>query len=392
MYAVSNGRLSHFSIPTENGSFAISTNDHFELVRVFLRRFEQAFLVSPFLFEDFGPLFAGIDLREKRLELVTSFSARGNDLLTKPFSMRSFGDLVQEKTNVWPPIHVDQSLHSKVFVFYDGGRPVVGIVTSANLTHGGLQNNSETGIVLTDETTLVDIRDRVERNIDYVHITEQQIGILCGVVNSFRSSYPPGPDIDIGLPGMLKKYCAPSAGNSNVMLGSGAKFFIKVSGVKDDPIRIIDKRSFDTPHPDLSFAKMPTPIRVGDVLIEAAVGAKAFLTYYVSSSGGYMRSPDEQKRNAHHARWKYYMYGNNCAPAYGRSWFEDPLFYDDVIKQFKSLHPTVAVTAAGGDHIQPAINYGHSFLEITKEFGEFVTDLIDARGRQMILAGNAKQS
>ena len=86
------------------------------------------------------------------------------------------------------------------------------------------------------------------------------------------------------------------------------------------------------------------------------------------------------------------MYGNNCAPAYGRSWFEDPLFYDDVIKQFKALHPMVAVTAAGGDHIQPAINYGHSFLEITKEFGEFVKNLIDARGRQMMLARDVKHS
>jgi phosphatidylserine/phosphatidylglycerophosphate/cardiolipin synthase-like enzyme len=62
----------------------------------------------------------------------------------------------------------------------------VGIVTSANLTNGGLRNNSETGLLITDERALVDIRNRIQRNIDYVHLTEQQIGLFCAAVDSVR--------------------------------------------------------------------------------------------------------------------------------------------------------------------------------------------------------------
>lgn len=67
-------------------------------------------------------------------------------------------------------------------------------------------------------------------------------------------------------------------------------------------------------------------IRQGDALLEVGVGSRCFLTYYACSSASYERSPEEQARNPDHARWKFYMYGNNCAPAYGARWFESPLF------------------------------------------------------------------
>lgn len=384
MHVVSNRGELRLSITTSEGNFDITVNNHFQLIRALLQRFDYTYLVSPFLFMEFNALFSGIDLSKKRVDLVTCCTPRGNDLLTKPFSMQSFGRLVQEQTGRWPVIHIDQSLHSKVYIFGDKENPVVGVVTSGNLTHGGLQNNSETGIVITDKAILRDLRLAVDRNIDFVHITEQQVSILCSVVGAAAPTRTKDDDIDMGLPDILAKNCAPSTHNTDIVLKPDARYFVKVSGYKDEPILPENREPRDDPHPELSFAREPKGIYPGDMLVEVAVGGKCFLTYYTCSSGASMRTAREQAQNSHHKRWKYYMTANNLAPMFGATWFEDPIFYGDVTEHFKKCYPGVPITTNGGDNLQDAINFGNSYFQITKDFALFVKDLIDTRIRNLL--------
>jgi hypothetical protein len=51
--------------------------------------------------------------------------------------------------------------------------------------------------------------------------------------------------------------------------------------------------------------------------------------------------------------------------------------YNDVVARFKNENPAIAVTANGKDHFVPAIQMGHSWVPVTREFGEFVRSEID---------------
>ena len=63
---------------------------------------------------------------------------------------------------------------------------------------------------------------------------------------------------------------------------------------------------------------------------------------------------------------------------YGACWFRRPLYYDDVVSEFKERFPDRPVTVAGRDHFKGAMQLGHSYIHVTREFGEFVRKAIDA--------------
>jgi hypothetical protein len=58
--------------------------------------------------------------------------------------------------------------------------------------------------------------------------------------------------------------------------------------------------------------------------------------------------------------------------------FRAPIGIDATVEEFKALHPGTAVTMAGKNHIKGAIQIGNSCFKVTREFGEFVRQKIDA--------------
>jgi hypothetical protein len=109
-----------------------------------------------------------------------------------------------------------------------------------------------------------------------------------------------------------------------------------------------------------------------------AVGGKCFLSYYACASEPHLRTEKERADEPDYQRWPYYVYANNLSLHYGAAWFDAPLYYESLISEFKSFHPEVAVTAAGGDNLMWAIQMGNSYFKVTPEFGRFVRAKIDA--------------
>jgi hypothetical protein len=60
------------------------------------------------------------------------------------------------------------------------------------------------------------------------------------------------------------------------------------------------------------------------------------------------------------------------------------MYYDQIVSDFKRDNPTIAVTQAGKDHFKGAIQMGHSYVKVTKEFGEFVKSHIDNYSPQKV--------
>lgn len=360
------------------GSDEICFNNHYELLKALAHKYRSALIVSPYLFEDFKNILD--DFGECQINLVTSLKPCGLEQLKKPHSIKSFADSLFIKSNIWPSIGIDQNLHSKCYVFYDADIPKVGVVTSANFTYSGLNKNSETGVIVSDTELLTDIVNQINDRLDYVEISEYQLSRIVSTVSAVQHLHSDKVElnVNIGLDNILNNYCTPSAGNRDITLRDSSEYYIKVSGVKDRPIYPEDRLTFDEPHSELTFAKSPSSISLGDCLLEVAVGGKCFLSYYSCASEVYERTEKQRCMHEDYDRWPYYVFANNLSLHYGSRWFCNPIYYDELITDFHKEHPNVSVTKAGGDHIVGAIQRGHSYIKVTQEFGRFVKSRIDA--------------
>lgn len=352
--------------------------NHRELLIALIDTSDECLLVSPFLAQDFATLFAAISFADKTVELISTCAPRGDDQLVKPFALKSFGETVKASKGFWPTIGLDQSLHSKVYVFRKDGRPFAGIVTSANLTESGLGGNNETGVLIQSENTLLDLESMCRHELDYVGLAEWQLEKLCQAAEIASQNHKLPEAQEIGLTAMLNNYATPSIGNRSTTLHPKAQYFIKVSGVRDRPIIPENRRVINEPHCTLTFAKKPKGIRLGDCLLEVAVGGACFLSYYACASAVWEFTDEEKAAYPDHNRWPYYVYANNLSLHYGATWYESPIFYDRLVDDFRQQFPSTPVTAAGGDHFKGAMQMGHSYIKVTAEFGEFVRSKIDS--------------
>lgn len=360
------------------GSDEIYFNNHYELLKALAHKYKSALFVSPYLFEDFKDILD--DFGECQINLVTSLKPCGLEQLKKPHSIKSFANSMFIKSNIWPSIGIDQNLHSKCYIFYDADIPKVGVVTSANFTYSGLNKNSETGIIVNNTELLTDMANQINERLDYVEISEYQLSRIISTVSAVQHLHADKVElnVNIGLDNILNNYCTPSAGNRDITLRDSSEYYIKVSGVKDRPIYPEDMRTFDEPHSELTFARSPSSINLGDCLLEVAVGGKCFLSYYSCASEVYERTEKQRCLNEDYDRWPYYVFANNLSLHYGSTWFRNPIYYDELIADFHKEHPNVSVTKAGGDHIVGAIQRGHSYIKVTQEFGRYVKSRIDA--------------
>lgn len=377
---VSNGVPGEVTFTVAGERHAVTYHDHWSLLRGLAGLADQCLFVSPYLYEDFAGLFDGLSLRGVGFELISAIDRQGPDQLKKPFGLRSFGRTVQQATGNWPAIGLTDDLHSKVYVFSKQGAAFAGLVTSANLTESGMRRRQhETGVLLDDPELMQEIMVMARAGQKYVGLAPHQLDKLCDLMAMNRNRFAEQlEDFDAGLAARLAEYATPSAGNRDIKLAAHAKYFIKVSGVKEHPILPADRSKFDQPHVQLDFTQEPQNIRLGDCLLEVAVGGRCFLSYYACASRPFERTEEEKQADPDYVRWPVYVYGNNLSLHYGASWFEAPLMYDTVIAAFLDAHPGVHVTAAGGDHIRGAIQYGSSYVQVTPEFGQFVKAMLDA--------------
>jgi hypothetical protein len=377
---VSNGGQAEVVLTVEGKGCSVAYQDHWSLLRALAGLADHSLLVSPYLYEDFVGLFSGLSLRGVGFELISSIDRQGSDQLKKPFSLRNFGQVVQQSTRSWPAIGLTDDLHSKIYVFSKQGAAFAGLVTSANLTDSGLRRrHHETGVLLVDPESLQSLMIMARTGLKYVSLAPHQLDKLCDLMAENRERFAAQIDeFDAGLAARLAEYATPSAGNREIRLAAHARYFIKVSGVRDRPILPDDGRRFDQPHVQLDFTQEPQNIRLGDCLLEVAVGGMCFLSYYACASRPFKRTDEEKQVDPDYVRRPVYVYANNLSLRYGAEWFAAPLMYDVVIEEFLAAHPGVHVTAAGGDHIRGAMQYGSSYVQVTPEFGQFVKDRLDS--------------
>jgi HKD family nuclease len=353
--------------------------NHRELIQFLMQKSTKVTIVSPFLMTDFKSFFDSLDIESTEFELITTCAPIGSEQFTKPFQMKNFGDTLRGITQKWPTIHLINSLHSKIYLFYKQKIPLCAIVSSANFTNNGLFKNHETGILTTNQKIFKNLEDEIQTSLDFVNLAQFQLDTLCVIAEHMKKliRYEKQENIDIGLLKNIEKNCTPSIGNREIKLRENTQYYISLSGVSDRPVLPKDKRKYDEAHTDLWFAKEPKNMKLGDCILLVAVGGKCFLSYYSIASAVFERNEEEKREDCNYNRWPYYAYANNLSLNYGEKWFETPLYYGDIIEKFKIEYPNINVTSTGKDTFVGAIQMGHSYIKVTKEFGEFVKKIID---------------
>ena len=376
MWMIANGTPMEFRLVVEAQEQVVQGKCHLDVLRSLLRLADDALLVAPFLYPDFAPLLGNLRPKPKRLELITTCARKGAEELDKPNALRSFGQAAQALTGSWPEIAIDEKLHSKIYAFFRGGVPIAAVVTSANLTTSGLELQHETGVLITEPELISALAASARQRLDYVSLSEHAVDQLCTWVDVAGKGKARPPAVDIGLGEQLRKHCAPSAQRQDLGRQDFDRFFIKVSGDSDRHILPEQRQSWYEPYGKVTFANYPTELKVGDCLLEVAVGGKCFLSYYSSASTIAEFDKAEQHADPDRKRWPFYVWANNLSPHYATHWFERPLYYDDVVADFLKAHPDVPVVPSGKFHIKGAIQYHHSYFKVTPEFGRFAMQQI----------------
>lgn len=337
--------------------------------------YDELFLVSPFLANDFQTLFGKEDFSAvRKVTLITTLKKNDQDQLTKPTSLKSFYKLMANQCpKATVKIHIDNSLHGKIYIFKKDSY-LKAIVTSANLTKSGFYNNHEWGLLIDDSNEIIQLENEVLESIDYPDITESLVDRLLMFSDQYQRDNPEWTKVNKPTSDILDDVYYQGQKNNKE-----PKYYLKPIGVSENPIWKDSKRDFSAVHQNLDFSKKGTgAIRAGDIVITTAVGCGCLLSYFQITGSAKVATEDEKQEDPWKERWPWHIEGRNLSVVYGRSWWEYDLERQSLLNTFTKQYPNEPVTTAGGKTLG-TLNFGSDKVEITKDFADFLISKIDEK-------------
>nr|WP_082880486.1 phospholipase D-like domain-containing protein [Oleiphilus sp. HI0128] len=269
-------------------------------------------------------------------------------------------------------IHINNSLHGKLY-FLDLTPYKKLLLSSANFTRNGLSNNSEWGMLISDEDVIQQAKDEVFADLDLEGITETQVKNACMHAEHYADINPnwtAKPEVEADILGVLTS--AEDNANHN------PKYFLKPIGHTDSPIWKDDRQDFSQQFQKQNFSssKKPVAIAKGDYIITTAIGSCSLLSYFRATGRPEFATAEEIEKAPWLKRWGWYIESKNYSRDFGSRWWEFDLERNRLANEFNELYPQIPVTKAGGFNLK-SINYGSDKLELSPEFGRFLIDKID---------------
>ena len=139
-----------------------SDNNHYTRLLKSFKNATDIFIVSPFLSNstDFFP-FEKLD-KLNSLRLLTTLKKHDLDQYSKVNFFKSLFDFC-EQSKITLKILIDNSLHGKVYISKFKNGKSEAIITSANFTSNGLQNNNEWGTITTNQLQISKLENDILR-------------------------------------------------------------------------------------------------------------------------------------------------------------------------------------------------------------------------------------
>lgn len=327
-----------------------NTSNHHKRFVTLCSLADEIVIASPFYYPDFSGFADVIKNAGSISKVIFITTAKKNEIAGKIDSLVSFYKEM-ERIGVQWQLRVDNCLHGKIYIFKKEGVPFAGIITSANLTHNGMEANHEWGVQLDDVQILENIESQIIDDAPSVLTRELLDEIKDRVNTSFPSGVQMPAPVVVDIDDILHKYQVPK----------DTRIFIKPIGVSDRPVYEGDY-SVET---DLYFSKKrPASVRIGDILITYAVGGRRIIgAYRVTSEPKWDEDGDP--------RWPWYVESECLTPSLSDHRWERVCPYVTLIANEYAEKYEKPVTHNGNDNLG-ALNFGWDKIWLDDEYGSYL--------------------
>lgn len=327
-------------------------NDHHQTLCKLAEKSDTLIIVSPFVTDEISKLIDEMTTI-KNITLYTTLQ-KYDDTAQKVIVLFKFYEYCKGK-KIDLLIKIDDNLHGKVYLFYDGIKPKGFVLTSGNLTENGLINNHEYGLCIEDADKQKEMADILM----YVNTYDLSYAQLCEIYDEalkFIKKHPPVQQEKFKVHKLMNK--KPSASQNG-----SVKYYLKPVGTSKEPfVKPMVIKEVDM----LGFGQNPKTMQKGDVLLLHSVGPSSIVGYYVviSDDAVFDKKDDSD-------RWPWKMEAECHSSKFSSEWWKYELKTQELIDEFLEQNPGKHITSAGGDTLG-ALQWGRDKLQITKEFAQFI--------------------
>ena len=327
-------------------------NNHLEYLKKIAAKADTMIIVSPFVTDDISKLIAGMTTI-KKITLYTTLQ-KYDDTAQKAVALYKFNEFCKEK-GIDLLIKIDDNLHGKVYLFYDGIMAKGFVLTSGNFTENGLVNNHEYGLLIEDVDKQKEMADII-MSINTYDLSYMQLCEIYDAALKFIKKHPVVPQEKFKVHKLINK--KPSATQNG-----SVKYYLKPVGTSQEPfVKPMVIREVDM----LGFGQNPKTMQKGDVLLLHSVGPSNIVGYYtvISDEVVFHKNDDED-------RWPWKVQAECHSSQFSEKWWDYELKTQELVNEFLEQNPGKHITLAGGDTLG-ALQWGRDKVQITKEFAQFV--------------------
>lgn len=327
-------------------------NNHHQTLCKLAAKADTLIIVSPFVTDDISKLIDDM-ATIKNITLYTTLQ-KYDDTAQKVVALYEFYKYCKDKS-IDLLIKIDDNLHGKVYLFYDGIKPKGFVLTSGNFTENGLVNNHEYGLCIEDADKQKEMADII-MSINTYDLSYIQLCEIYDEALKFIKKHPAVQQEKFKVHKLINK--KPSATQNGFV-----KYYLKPVGTSQEPfVKPTVIKEVDM----LGFGKNPKTMQKGDVLLLHSVGPSSIVGYYVviSDEAVYTKNDDED-------RWPWKVKAECHSSKFSAEWWDYELRTQELIDEFLEKNPGQHITVAGGDTLG-ALQWGRDKLQITKEFAQFI--------------------
>ena len=327
-------------------------NNHHQTLCKLAAKADTLIIVSPFVTDDISKLIDDM-ATIKNITLYTTLQ-KYDDTAQKVVALYEFYKYCKDKS-IDLLIKIDDNLHGKVYLFYDGIKPKGFVLTSGNFTENGLVNNHEYGLCIEDADKQKEMADII-MSINTYDLSYIQLCEIYDEALKFIKKHPAVQQEKFKVHELINK--KPSATQNG-----SVKYYLKPVGTSQEPfVKPMVIKEVDM----LGFGKNPKTMQKGDVLLLHSVGPSSIVGYYVviSDEAVFVKNDDND-------RWPWKVQAECHSLQFSAEWWDYELKTQELINEFLEKNPGQHVTLAGGDTLG-ALQWGRDKVQITKDFAQFI--------------------
>lgn len=291
----------------------------------------------------------------QKLTLITTLKEKDPDQLKKvPILMELYRLKKMRGFNL--SVKIDNQLHGKVYIGMRDENYTGAIVTSANFTDNGLENNHEWGIFFNNQKEISNMHQQIVKDAS-LELTEKALMKMKQWIDDNPKEDVKSPSIDVSFIDMIEK---------PIVNKASLTYWLKPLGKSPDTVP--PTRLFGEGEHQITFTtKNPRGIAEGDILLVYSVVSQQMISVFEATD---KRGVLNEFDNPGDERWPNYIWCKNLSPEYGANWPVKGLTFRKLREEFLKRYPTMSVLPSGNK--LNGMQWGADHIKCTPEFAKYV--------------------